>query len=255
MTPADRNIDELLRTDISLHEAELLQAYWRDQLANKTYSTDGFLLDSNDVSTVAGVDVAYPPDPDPEWGVACAVLWDIGRKTEINRACSIGDVHFPYYPGFLGFREAKIMFEAVQALKRRPDLVMCDGHGYAHPRRFGEAVHLGIVLDLPSLGVAKQPFFGTSAWKDLDRKKSERAGVYDDEHVFSRENTGELIGYALCLTDGTKPVFVSHGYRISLECACDIALKTTLGHRQPEPLFLADKYARMEIRSQHMNET
>src|SRR5271157_4499391 len=251
---------ELLRDGYTPGEAVLLQAKWRDQLqAEKSESNRIVISEASSNLVVAGVDVAYQDAGCPTWGVGCAVAWSIQTVTELSAtpaarklsiAYSAGTVSFPYIPGLLGFREAWLMVEAILALPSRPDLVMCDGHGYAHPRRFGEAVHVGVVLDLPSMGVAKTPFFGEGDWKDLSRIKRAKVGLYDRGRSPAGGEVGELVGYAACLADGTKPVFVSAGYQATLDSAFNIACLTTLTHRQPEPLNLADRYARAEIASQ-----
>ncbi len=129
---------------------------------------------------------------------------------------------------------------------------MCDGHGKIHPKRFGEAVHLGVALNLPTVGVAKNPFFGYSKWNDINRLKGNKNPVW----VKKLENkidiiSNELLGYAVCLKNYTKPVFISEGYKINLDTAVTICLATTKNHRQPEPLYLADHLSREKVTEMH----
>ena len=114
---------------------------------------------------------------------------------------------------------------------------MCDGHGFIHPRRFGEATHLGFALNLPTIGIAKNPFVGVSNWKNLEKKKGKTDPIYENK---------DLLGYAICLTDNLKPVFISIGYEIDINLCIKIALYLTKNHRQPEPLYLADRLSRNE---------
>ncbi|MHA1729159.1 MAG: endonuclease V, partial [Promethearchaeota archaeon] len=196
---------------------------------------------SEQIKFVAGVDISYPTEENPKRGIACAVLMDIKKSTEIEKAFYEGQIEFPYVPGLLAFREAPLLAKAIFKLKKQPDLIMCDGHGYAHPKRFGEAVHLGITLRIPSLGVAKNPYFGNIKidWKSLKREKDNCAEITDGD---------ELIGYITVLKDGSKPVFISKGYGIELELAVDMAQRTSKNHRQPEPLFLAHYYSKQKLK-------
>jgi deoxyribonuclease V len=156
-------------------------------------------------------------------------------------------ITFPYKPGFLGFRECNLMVKAIERLTESPDIIMCDGHGIIHPKRFGEAVQLGLILNIPTFGVAKNPFIGFSEWKSLKRKKENKTPIWANNPKNSMRVNNDILGYAVCLNDGMKPVFVSVGYKINLDIAVEIVLKTTKNHKQPEPLFLADYLSRNEI--------
>ena len=131
---------------------------------------------------------------------------------------------FPYVPGLLTFREAPILLRAFEQLRCRPDLLLVDGQGYAHPRRFGIACHLGLLLDLPTIGCAKSRLCGRHAVPD------EAAG----SHIPLFDG-GEVIGSVVRTRDGTAPLFVSVGHRVGLEEAVEWVLRCCRGHRLPEP--------------------
>ncbi len=232
---------DLLRDDLDFEEAKKIQINLSYEISKLDLNKEN--LRQEDCKIVVGADVHYYRKEQVEWGIACAVFWDTEKKRIIETSFAKMKIKIPYKPGFLGFREAKIINQAIQDCKINADLLMCDGHGIIHPRNFGEAVHLGLALNLPSLGVAKNPFVGFSNWKALNRKKGEKSPIWLKDPN-SNDLNNRIIGYAICLADSKKPVFVSIGFKVSLEAVIEIALTTTLRHRQPEPLFLADKYAK-----------
>jgi deoxyribonuclease V len=131
---------------------------------------------------------------------------------------------FPYVPGLLTFREAPILLRAFEQLQRRPDLLLVDGQGLAHPRRLGIACHLGLLLDLPAIGCAKSRLCGE--YLPPDRVAGSRTPLLDGD---------EVIGSVLRTRDATSPLFVSIGHRIGLEEAVEWVLRCCRGHRLPEP--------------------
>ena len=139
---------------------------------------------------------------------------------------------FPYVPGLLSFREAPTILDALAQLKTPPDLLLCDGQGIAHPRRLGIASHLGLLMDLPAIGVAKSRLVGVH--DDLPAQKGAWVPLLDQ---------GETIGAVLRTRTGTKPVYVSSGHRISLPTAIDYVLQCTPKYRLPETTRWADKLA------------
>jgi len=251
--PEPPPIFKLLDDSVNPDRAIAIQERWQAWIASRScedrMSPSTLLHDPEQVCRVAGVDVSYPKDQNPRWGIACAALWDVREGIEIARCSMQGVVQFPYIPGLLGFREAKLMVEALHRLPRTPDLIMCDGHGIAHPRRFGEAVHVGAALGIPSIGLAKELFHGYCDWKGLARTRGTKVGIYDHTLGTRQTGQGELLGYAICLTDDRKPVFISAGYRTIIDVATAIALQTTTIHRQPEPLYLADRYSRAQVKN------
>jgi deoxyribonuclease V len=135
---------------------------------------------------------------------------------------------FPYVPGYLSFRELPAVLAAFARLRSTPDLIVYGGHGRAHPRRFGIASHLGVVLDLPTLGCAKSPLVGS--FREPGARRGSHAPLLD---------AGERIGSALRTREGAKPVFVSVGHRITLADARRLALRLSPRFRLPEPIRAA----------------
>ncbi|MBY9015188.1 MAG: endonuclease V [Candidatus Lokiarchaeota archaeon] len=237
---------ELLQTDLTLNEAGRLQEKYSQKLKHQEHKT----LDTSDIKEinwVVGVDVSYYKERHEEWGEACAVLWNFHLNKMDYNCFAKGIITFPYKPGFLGFRECNLLVKAIEKLPETPDIIMCDAHGIIHPRRFGEAVQLGLILNIPTFGVAKNPFIGFSEWKTLVRKKGNKKPIWADDPQNSMIVNQELLGYAVCLKDIMKPMFISVGYKITLDVALEIALKTTKDHKQPEPLYLADYLLRKKI--------
>jgi len=237
---------ELLQTNLSLDEAESIQEKYSQKIKIQGQEIIK-IIESREIKWVVGVDMSYFHENNKEWGVACAVLWNLHFNKKVYHSFSKGIITFPYKPGFLGFRECNLLTIAIEKLPETPDIIMCDGHGIIHPKRFGEAVQLGLILDIPTFGVAKKPFIGFSEWKTLRREKGNKRPVWaDDPHNLMVVNQ-ELLGYAVCLNNDMKPMFISVGYKTTIDVAVEIALRTTIGHKQPEPLFLADSLSRKEF--------
>jgi len=237
---------ELLQTNLTLIEAERLQEKYCQKLKIREHTIPK-ISDIEEIKWVVGVDVSFYNEKNEEWGVACAVLWNLQDKKKVSHSFSKGIITFPYKPGFLGFRECNLLTKAIKNLPDAPDIIMCDGHGIIHPKRLGEAVQLGLILNIPTFGVAKNPFIGFSEWKTLVRKKGNKRTIWADDPQNSMVENNELLGYAVCINDGMKPMFVSVGYKTTLDIAVEIALRTAKDHRQPEPLFLADYLSRKEF--------
>ena len=237
---------ELLQIDLTLEEAERLQEKYSQKL--KKHENEIIKISNiNDINWVVGVDVSYYTERNEEWGTSCAVLWSLEEKKMKSYKISEGILNFPYKAGFLGFRECNLLIKAIEKLPKKPDMIMCDGHGIIHPKRFGEAVQLGMVFNIPTFGVAKKPFIGFSEWKTLERIKGSKKLIWADDPQNSMVENRELLGYAVCLNDAMNPMFISVGYKITLDVAVEIALKTTRDHKQPEPLFLADYLSRKKF--------
>ncbi|MFE7132858.1 endonuclease V [Streptomyces sp. NPDC057638] len=185
---------------------------------------------------VTGVDVAY----DDERGLvaAAAVVLDATNLAVVEETTAVGWVAFPYVPGLLAFRELPAVLAALRALRTGPGLVVCDGYGRAHPRRFGLASHLGVVTGLPALGVAKNPF--VHAHDGLGPQRGQTAALLADD--------GEELGRALRTQPGVKPVYVSAGHRISLDNACAHTLALAPRYRLPETTRRADALCRRALR-------
>ena len=237
---------ELLIDEITLNEADKIQTKYRKYIQDEEKNIN-IIKSTADISILAGVDVSYYLKDNGEYGISCAVLWDLKDNKIITTSFAQGKVNFPYKAGFLGFRESKLISLAINNAPLKPELILCDGHGINHPKKFGEAVQIGLALNIPSFGIAKNPFFGFSNWKSIKRKKGHRLPIWTfnpKESVASNE----IIGYSICLAKGKKPVFISVGYGITLDTATNIAMKTTLKNRQPEPLRLADTFSRAKIK-------
>lgn len=147
-------------------------------------------------------------------------------------ATAIRPVEFPYVPGLLSFRELPALLEAYRKLKAEPDLLLVDGHGLAHPRRFGIACHLGLELDRPSIGCGKTLLVGEHRWPGARRGACTRL-LHEDERI----------GSCLRTQDGVKPIYVSIGHRCTLDSAKSIVLACARRFRLPEPIRAADHLA------------
>ncbi|WP_225635485.1 endonuclease V [Streptomyces solaniscabiei] len=184
---------------------------------------------------VTGVDVAY--DDERDVVAAAAVVLDAVTLAVVAEATAVGRISFPYVPGLLAFREIPTVLAALHALSCPPGLVVCDGYGLAHPRRFGLASHLGVLTGLPTIGVAKNPFTFTHA--DPDARRGSASPLLAG---------AEEVGRALRTRDGVKPVFVSVGHRVSLDNACAHTLALTPAYRLPETTRRADALCRAALR-------
>ena len=210
--------------DLTPSEATALQR----ELRGRVSQVDGF--DPAAVRVVAGVDVAYVRVGAEN--TACAVATALGfpslQPLETRRVAK--PVHFPYVPGLLAFREVPALQAAFGLLEARPEVVLVDAHGYAHPRRMGAASHLGLVLNLPTIGCAKSRLVGRHA--EPGPTVGDRVDLVD---------RGEVIGAVVRTRPGVKPLYVSVGHRVSLETAVRFVLACCTGRSQmPEPTRLAD---------------
>lgn len=180
------------------------------------------------VTTVAGVDVGLL---DGTARAAVAVL-DLDELELREYATALRPLDFPYIPGLLSFREVPVVLDALAKLRVLPDLILCDGQGIAHPRRLGIASHLGVLVDLPTVGVAKTLLVGRHEPVPQERGAS--------RPIIHR---GEIVGAALCTRPGVKPVFVSPGHRVSLATALRYAMRCTTKYRLPETTRWAHRLA------------
>ncbi|NYI06018.1 deoxyribonuclease V [Allostreptomyces psammosilenae] len=191
------------------------------------------------VRTIAGVDVAYAGAAgaaDDQLAAAIVVL-DAFTLEVVDSAVAVGRAEFPYVPGLFAFRELPTVLDALERLDTVPDLVLCDGHGVAHPRRFGLACHLGVLTGLPTAGVGKTRLVGEHA---------EPGAAPGDGADLVHE--GEVVGRVLRTQRGVKPVYVSAGHRIGLDAACRHVLATAPRYRLPETTRQADALCRQALR-------
>lgn len=161
-------------------------------------------------------------------GCAAVVLLDYPSLEIVESAFAEGEILYPYVPGLLSFREAPLILEACRKLVRKPDFILVDGQGIAHPRRLGVASHLGLLLNIPSIGCAKSRLIG-----DHDSIPDE-AGKYT-----YLVDGGEIIGAAVRTRRGCKPVYISIGHMVDLPAAIHWTLNCCKGYRLPEPTRLA----------------
>ncbi|MFC7303549.1 endonuclease V [Streptomyces monticola] len=187
--------------------------------------------------TVTGVDVAY--DDERDVVVAAAVVLDASSLQVVEEATAVGRVAFPYVPGLLAFRELPAVLAALGRLTAPAGLVVCDGYGLAHPRRFGLASHLGVLTGLPTIGVAKNPF--TFAHEEPGALRGSTSLLVDDVAG------AEEVGRAVRTQDGVKPVFVSVGHRVALDTAVAHTLHLAPRYRLPETTRRADSLCRRAL--------
>ena len=188
--------------------------------------------------TLAAADVSF--DRGGETLFAAVVVVEAETFAVIERAGVAAPAAFPYVPGLLSFREAPALLEAFGQLKARPDVVLCDGQGIAHPRRLGIASHLGLWLDLPTVGCAKSRLCGT--YPEPGPGRGDRSPLLDK---------GEVIGSVLRTRDRVAPLFVSPGHRCDIEGAVGLVLATTRKLRLPIPARLAHDYVNEIRRASH----
>jgi deoxyribonuclease V len=176
-----------------------------------------------EVRKVAAMDVSY--DRRSPWIYAAVVVLRVPTFEVADQAVVRSRARFPYVPGLLSFREAPAGLQGWARLRTRPDCLLCDGHGYAHPRRFGLACHVGLLVDLPTIGCAKSVLVGDY------REPGQRRGSLSD-----LVHEGEIVGAAVRTREATSPVFVSAGHRVSLATAVATVLSCSPRYRIPEPI-------------------
>ncbi|CUS81503.1 Endonuclease V [Candidatus Kryptobacter tengchongensis] len=171
---------------------------------------------------IAGADISF--DKGSNTVYAGIVVLKFPELVEVDRSLLITEVNFPYIPGLLSFRESPALIKAWEKIKIIPDVVIIDGQGIAHPRRFGIASHFGVLIDKPTIGCAKSLLVGK--YKEPDEKAGSYSYLYD---------SGEIIGVALRTRDNVQPVFVSIGHKITLDESIEIIMQSIRGYRIPEP--------------------
>lgn len=210
------------RWDLSPAEAVALQRELADAIdIESTLSTP---------TLAAGCDVGY--DAQSNRLIAAIVVCRAPALDVVDRSAVARFATFPYLPGLLSFREAPVVLDAFEQLRVQPEMMIVDGQGTAHPRRFGLACHLGWLLDLPTIGCAKSRL--TGSFREPGRARGCRARLLDK---------GETIGYALRTRADVRTVFVSPGHRCDLASAIRVILAATRGFRLPEPTRQAHIHA------------
>ena len=209
---------------VTTAEARAIQETWREKVIREDQL--------GTIRYVAGVDAGFEKsDGQTITRAAVAVLTfpelELHEHAIVRRPTS-----FPYVPGYLSFREAQALIEAIEQLRTPPDLLLCDGQGIAHPRRFGLACHIGVLTNIPAIGVAKNRFIGQHT--ELEPTRGAWQPLYHKE---------EKIGAVLRSRTGVKPLYVSIGHRISLPTAIDYVMACTPRYRLPETTRLSHRLA------------
>lgn len=177
-----------------------------------------------EIKTIAGVDQSFPRRDRVR---SCVVVLGFPELEEKEKASAEVAEDFPYIPGLLAFREAPSIIEAYEKLRKKPDVLMVDGHGIAHPKRMGIATHVGVLLDTPTIGVAKKKLVGEYT-------------PPEEEGDFSiLRDSEEILGFAYKSRKGCKPIFISPGHMISLYTSMLLVEKCLRGYRLPEPTRIA----------------
>lgn len=208
--------------DVTTKEARNIQ----QQLCSLVKVADLF----NQIECLAGVDVGFEQNG-AVTRAAVAVL-SFPELQPVEHAIARLPTTFPYVPGLLSFREIPAVLKAFDSIEITPDLLLCDGQGIAHPRRFGIACHLGLLLDMPAIGVAKSRLIGK--FEEPAKEKGNWTLLMDKE---------ERVGAVLRSRTGVKPLFISVGHRISLETAVEYVLACTTRYRLPETTREAHRLA------------
>ncbi|MFH7025178.1 MAG: deoxyribonuclease V [Heteroscytonema crispum UTEX LB 1556] len=209
--------------ELTLQEAIAIQ----EKLQSEVITIDKF---QEPIQYVAGVDMGF--EENGTISRAAVAVLSFPDLQVVETSLAYRPTTFPYIPGFLSFREIPAVLNALEKIKITPDIILCDGQGIAHPRRFGIACHLGVLVDIPSIAVAKSLLVGKheelpetrGSWQPLIHK-------------------GETIGAVLRTRTGVKPVYVSSGHRVSLPTAIDYVMRCTPKYRLPETTRVADKLA------------
>jgi deoxyribonuclease V len=217
------NIHQLHSWSLTTQEAKEVQQNLRNQIISQDQFTEP-------IQHVAGVDMGFAEDG--KISRAAVAVLSFPALEVVETSIAYRPTEFPYIPGFLSFREIPALLDALQKIKTIPDMILCDGQGMAHPRRFGIACHLGLIVDIPTIGVAKSWFIGQ--YKALADSKGSWQPLIDQ---------GETIGAVLRTRSGVKPVYVSAGHRVSLATAIEYTLRCTTKYRLPETTRIADKLA------------
>jgi deoxyribonuclease V len=188
--------------------------------------------DDRPVSSVAGVDVGFAGGQ----ARAAIVVLHYPDMTLLASVTAVRPVHFPYIPGLLTFREGPVVLAAWEKSSLKPDLLMFDGQGIAHPRGFGLAAHLGLWLNTPAIGVAKSRLYGVH----------DEVGLLpgDQSLLYNEKDRARILGAVMRTREKSKPLYISPGHLIDIENAVSFVRACCRGHRLPEPIRLADRLSK-----------
>jgi deoxyribonuclease V len=207
-------IHQLHKWDVTVQEAIAIQKKLADRCV--------FSCRIPQLVRIAGADISYNKNTNILYAVVIVLSYPAMEIIELQQTKAVPQ--FPYIPGLLSFREVPPLLECFEMVRNVPDVVMCDGQGYAHPRRFGLACHLGVLLNIPTIGCAKSRLTGEGVEPTL--KRGSISPLYD---------RGEEIGQIVRTKDNVKPMYISSGNLISLSDAVHVALLCSTKYRIPEP--------------------
>jgi deoxyribonuclease V len=207
---------------LNIYEAKIIQNELRKRVR--------ILPLKKEIRIIAGVDASFIADQI----IAVVSTFKYPEMKHLEDAYFVGMVKFPYIPGMLSFREGPAIIAAIKRLSYKPDVILFDGHGIAHPRFIGIASHLGVILNISTIGCAKSCLVGE--YKEPGLKKGEWTYLYYND---------TKVGAVIRTRDSVKPLFVSPGHKIDIESSIDIVLKSVLKYRLPEPLRRADRLSRV----------
>jgi deoxyribonuclease V len=220
-----KSIDPTAISVKTIAEARVIQERLRTQVIAKNCL--------GKINYVAGVDVGFKNN----YAITQAAVAVLSYPSLelVDRAIVRVPTTFPYVPGYLSFREIPAIVTVLPQLKIQPDVILCDGQGLAHPRRFGLACHLGVILDLPTVGVAKSLLIGKH--DELPLNKGSWQPLIDRQ---------EVIGAVLRSRDAVKPIYISIGHKMSLSGSIDLVMNCVTKYRLPETTRWADKLSKIE---------
>ncbi len=194
---------------------------------------------NSDLKFIAGADVSYSKDDDLFF--AGVIVLRFPDMTIVEESIASDKVNFPYIPGLLSFRESPILIKAFEKLNIIPDVVIIDGQGIAHPRGLGIASHIGLLLDIPTIGCAKNILVGH--YDEPGSETGDHSAI-----IFNKK----VIGAVLRTKKNVSPVFISPGHKINMSSSIDIVMKTCRGYRLPEPTRQAHLLVN-RVRMAHLN--
>lgn len=229
------------RPDPALDRAEM-ESLQRAIAAEAMFTDDETFQSDSKALTIVGVDQSFLEDR----VISAIVAFEAGAVVE--RTHAVSPLSIPYIPGLLAFREGGPICEAFATLSCTPDLALFDGSGRIHYRQAGLATHIGVIYDLPSIGVAKSLLCGAPAEPVADRPAGWRAPIHADANVDAPDGT--TIGYAVQskqynhdASTSINPLYVSPGHRVGAKTAADVVEALCAGYKLPEPTRAADRYA------------
>lgn len=238
--------EKLLPSPITPGEAIKLQKQLRELLT--------LTEEIEEADIIAGVDTASVPrfsdrrrQSSDQVLVAVVALWRVSKEELITHSFAACESPFPYIPGLLGFRELPAIISAFENLAYAPEAIIVDGQGIAHPRQFGIASHLGLLLNLPTIGCAKSRLWGQGAEPGFNR--GDWTYLYPEESGESSErNPPAPIGAIVRTRPGVKPIYVSPGHKCNLSSAIRLVLRSAVRFRLPEPIRWAHRLANERLK-------